>query len=117
MADNAVGDDVAEQGGDRIAIGAFPQAQQVGAAELAAELLANPRAGKPEAVTERARAFDNEGLRQHRCDHRWLDLEAARRNAAIAYVIPIRVKLPTRWLLHNPPDAKRHIPLTGKPDP
>jgi hypothetical protein len=71
-------------------------------------LLADPRVGEPESVAEQARAFDNEGLGQEGSDLGRLDLEAAGRNAAIAYAIPIREKLPTRWLLHYPPDAKRY---------
>ena len=82
--------------------GVVPQAQQVGASQLAPELLADPRAGKPEAASEQAGAFDNEGLRQQGRDLGRLDLEAAGRNTAIAHAIPIRVKLPTRWLLHDP---------------
>jgi hypothetical protein len=53
-------------------------------------------------VAEQPDAFGNEGLGQEGGDPGRLDLEAARRNAAIAYAIPVRVKLPARWLLHYP---------------
>jgi hypothetical protein len=96
------------QGVDGVAVGALPQAQQVGASQLAPKLLANPRACEAEAVAEQADVFGNEGLGQEGGDLGRLDLEAARRNAAIAYAIPIRVKLPARWLLHYPTDPKRY---------
>jgi hypothetical protein len=102
ISDGRIGEHGAEQGGDGVAVGVFPQAQQVRASELGPKLLANPRACEPEAVAEQAHAFGNEGLGQEGGDLGRLDLEAARRNAAIAYAIPIRVKLPARWLLHYP---------------
>jgi hypothetical protein len=108
VSDGGIGEHGAEQGGDGVAVSFFPQAQQVRASELAPKLLANPRASETEAVAEQAHAFGNEGLRQEGGDLGRLDLEAVRRNATIAYAIPIRVKLPACWLLHYPPDAKRY---------
>ena len=113
MAHGAVVQHVTNQRGDGVAIGERPQAQEIDATELAAETLANACAGQAEAEAEQARALGDEGLAQEGRDLRRLDLETARRNTAIAYAVPIRVKLPTRWLLHNPPDAKRYTLLTS----
>jgi hypothetical protein len=78
-------------------------------------LLADFGAGEPEAEPEPPGAFGDEGLRQQGRDPRRLDLEPAGRNTAIAYAIPIRVKLPPRWLLHKPPDAKRYTVVLRSP--
>jgi hypothetical protein len=48
---------------------------------------------------------------------RGLDLESSRRNTAIAYAIPIRVKLPTRWPLHYSTHAKRYSVPSRPPKP
>ena len=100
MPDRGLGEHVAEERGDGVAIVSVPKAQEIGPSELPAELLANLRAGEPEPVAEHARTFGDEGFRQKCRNLGRLDLETTRRHTAIAYAIPIRVKLPTRWLLH-----------------
>ena len=100
MPDGGVGEHVAEERGDGVAVVGVPKAQEIGPSELPAELLANLRAGEPEPVAQHARTFGNEGFRQNCRDLGRLDLETTRCHTAIAYAIPIRVKLPTRWLLH-----------------
>jgi hypothetical protein len=61
---------------------------------------------EPERLTPHA--FNNEGFRQELRDLGWLDFKAARRNAAIAYAIPIGVKLPLVGCCITPPTPKRY---------
>src|SRR5581483_4025965 len=82
------------------------QAQKIDASQFLAEIFADLGSGEPEAEAEQARAFGDEGLGQQGRNPRRFDFEPVRRNAAIAYAIPIRVKLPTRRLLHNPTRRK-----------
>ena len=58
----AVIDDIADQGADGIPVVDRPEAQEVDAAQLAAELLADSCAGQAEAEGEQARAFGDERL-------------------------------------------------------
>ena len=112
---------VAEQGGDARRGRRRPKAQKIGAPELPAELLANlvpaSRNRHPSRPAHSAMKVSGK-----KCsDLGRLDLEPARRKPAIAYAIPIRVKLPARWLLHNPtrrqnatPNPRRR-PTSAKP--
>jgi len=79
-----------------------------------AELLTDPRTRQAEAEPEQAYAFGNEGLAQDIGNLRRFDLETARCNSSVAHTVPIRKKLPTRWLLHVPPDAKRYTLLRAR---
>jgi hypothetical protein len=115
MFDRPIGKHGMQHGCELLAVVIAKEAQKIDASQLLTELLADFGAGQPEAETEQSGAFGNEGLRQQSRDPRRLDLEPARRNAAIAYAIPIRVKLPARWLLHNPPDAKRYTVVLRTP--
>lgn len=60
IADGAIGQHSAEQRGDCLAVGLLTQ--QVGAPELAPELLADLGGGESKAAAEQASALGNEGL-------------------------------------------------------
>ena len=64
MANRRIDPHVAEQGGKRVAVPRLPQRKEIDAPELPAELLADLRAGEPEAHPEQACTFRDEGLRQ-----------------------------------------------------
>ena len=115
MSHRAIGEHGMQHGRELLAVVVAKEAQKIDASQLLAELLADFGAGQPEEESEQSGAFGDERLRQQGGDPRRLDLEPAGRNAAIAYAIPIRVKLPARWLLHNPPDAKRYTVVLRTP--
>jgi hypothetical protein len=96
VANGAVLQHVANERGEGVSIGDRRRAQEIDAAELAAEMLAQAGAGQAEAEGVEPRALGDEGLAQEARNFRRLDLEPARRNTPIAYAVPIRVKLPAR---------------------
>ena len=64
MANRRIDPHVAEQGGKRVAVPCLPKREKIDAPELPAELLADLRAGEPEAHPEQTCAFRDEGFRQ-----------------------------------------------------
>ena len=66
--------------------------ENVAAAKLAAEQLADPCACQAKQVVVARDPLENEGIRQNACDTRRLDVEAARCHALAADLVPIGVK-------------------------